>query len=111
MKSAMKPSQSVVALQADPHSERLDLPSLSLAPPFSGHSLAQTVFPVLLQPHRVIPRSLCWMVWWLATPAPTPANLIARTGHPVSIRFRSLWCEIGVKQKSQNALIPSKLAR
>jgi hypothetical protein len=30
---------------------------------------------------------------------------------PVSIRFRSLWCEIGVKQKSQNALTPSKLAR
>jgi hypothetical protein len=83
MKSAMKPSQSVVALQADPHSERLDLPGLSLAPPFSGHSLAQKVFPAPLLPHPVIPLSLWRMVWWLASPAPNPSTSIAGTGIPM----------------------------
>jgi hypothetical protein len=44
----MKPNQSVVALQADPHSERLDLPGLSLAPPFSGPSVASRGLSALL---------------------------------------------------------------
>ena len=53
------------------------------------------------------------------TPAPTLASecstkelwvLILAQFDPVPIRLRSLWCEIAVKQKSQNALIPRKLA-
>lgn len=87
MKSALQPHRSVLALQADPHSGRLDWSGFCLASPFSGPALAPAAFPTALQPQREVPPGLWATAWWLASlrlhPLPPPVATLRPMLSPV----------------------------